>query len=211
MRSKKSGTTQGAARREAIMEAAWELFLEKGYEAVSVDEIIRKSGGSKSTVYDLFGSKEGLFLELVTSVNESIMNEATMPLEISGYTTREALTRLGAALMGQILTDKAIEIYRLSVSEAKRFPRIGRLFFDSGPGQTQRNVAGYIEKEAAAGRLKVKDARRAAEFFIGMLLINDHLAMSLGAAGVPSKAKINGIIKEAVDVFLAAYGAQNRG
>lgn len=205
MSVKKAGKTAGEKRREVILEAAWELFLEKGFEAVSVDEIIRKSGGSKSTVYGLFGSKEGLFLELVTSVNERILLDARMP-ETSGYSTRDALIRLGWSLTGQILTDKAIDMYRLSVSEAKRFPRIGKLFYEAGPGQTRRGVAEYIEKEAAAGRLKVKDARRAAEFFIGMILINDHIAMSLGAMGVPSRARLKAVIEEAVDVLLAAYG-----
>jgi len=205
MSVKKAGKTAGEKRREVILEAAWELFLEKGFEAVSVDEIIRKSGGSKSTVYGLFGSKEGLFLELVTSVNERILLDARMP-ETSGYSTRDALIRLGWSLAGQILTDKAIDMYRLSVSEAKRFPRIGKLFYEAGPGQTRRGVAEYIEKEAAAGRLKVKDARRAAEFFIGMILINDHIAMSLGAMGAPSRARLKAVIEEAVDVLLAAYG-----
>ncbi|CAG0966388.1 HTH-type transcriptional repressor BdcR [Gammaproteobacteria bacterium] len=208
MSEKKVGKTAGEKRREAIMEAAWGLFLEKGFEAVSVDEIIKKSGGSKSTVYDLFGSKEGLFLELITSVNERILTDARMP-ETSGYSTREALTRLAWSITGQILTDRAIDMYRLSVSEAKRFPKIGKLFYEAGPGLTKRGVSGYIEKEAAAGRLKVKDPRRAAEFFLGMLLINDHLGMSVGALGVPSRARLKGIIEEAVDVVLAAYGTEN--
>lgn len=205
MSVKKVRKPSGGKRREVIMDAAWDLFLKKGYAAVSVDEIIGRSGGSKSTVYDFFGSKEGLFLELVSSVNEQILSKMKMP-ETSGQSTREALTLISHAIMSQILSEKAIEIYRLSVSESKRFPRIGKLFFEAGPGQTQRNVAEYIEKESAAGRLKVKNPRRAAEFLLGMLLINDHIAMSLGCVGLPSEARIGEVIEEAVDVFLAAYG-----
>lgn len=187
------------------METAWGLFLEKGYAAVSVDEIVSKSGGSKSTVYDLFGNKEGLFLELVTSITKKILFEMQMP-DISGQSPKEALTRICLASASHVLSEKAIELYRLTVSESKRFPRIGRLFYDAGPGHMQQALADYLEKEAAAGRLKVKNPRRAAEVLLGILLMSGHLAMSVGCAGVPSKSRIKGIVDEAVDVFMAAYG-----
>ena len=48
------------ARRHAMLDAALELFLEKGYGAVSLNEVVRRSGGSLSTLYDLFGGKLGL-------------------------------------------------------------------------------------------------------------------------------------------------------
>lgn len=206
MSVKKTGMTPGEKRREAIMETAWALFLEKGYAAVSVDEIVKKAGGSKSTVYGFFGSKEGLFLELVTSVNERIFSEMRLP-ETSGVTTREALIRLSVSVMSQILSVKGIEMYRLTVSESKRFPRVGRVFFEAGPAQTQAGFAEHIAEEAKKGRLKVKDPRRAAGFLLGMLLVKDHIAMSVGCAGVPTRAKIKEIAEEAVDVFLAVYGA----
>jgi len=206
MSVKKAGKTPGEKRREAIMEAAWGMFLEKGYSAVSVDEIVKKAGGSKSSVYGFFGSKEGLFLELITSVNERIFSETRLP-ETSGAPTREALIRLSAAVMSQILSVKGIEMYRLAVSESKRFPRVGRVFFEAGPAQTRVGFAEQIAKETQKGRLKVKDPWRAAEFLLGMLLVRDHLAMSVGCASVPTKASIKEIAEEAVDVFLAAYGA----
>lgn len=201
-RQKKSS---GEKRREAIMETAWGLFLEKGYADVSVDEIIRKSGGSKSTVYDLFGSKEGLFIEIVLSVTKKIVGEMQMP-DISGQSLREALTRICYASASFVLSEKGIELYRLAVSESKRFPRIGRVFFDAGPNRTQQELADFLEKEAAAGRLRINNPRMAAEMLLGMLLVKDHIAMSVGCAGIPSKARIKSLVDEAVDVFMVAYG-----
>jgi AcrR family transcriptional regulator len=205
MNNRKPKKASGEKRREAIMETAWGLFLEKGYAAVSVDEIISKSGGSKSTVYDFFGSKEGLFLELVSSITKKILGEMQLP-DITGQSTKEALTRICRASASHVLSEKGIELYRLAVSESKRFPRIGRLFFDAGPGHTQQGLAYYLAKETSAGRLRIKNPRLAAEFLLGMLLMCDHLAMSVGCATLPSKARINGVVDEAVDVFMAAYG-----
>lgn len=206
-KNRKPRKPSGEKRREAMMETAWALFLEKGYSAVSLDEIIGSSGGSKSTIYEFFGGKEGLFIELVSSVTRKILVEMKFP-DISGYSTREALTRICLESANQVLSDKAIETYRLVVSESKRFPRIGRLFFDAGPGLMQKAMADFLEKEAAAGRLHVKNPQLAAQFLFGMLLITDHLAMSVGSAGVPSKARIKAVVKEAVDVFMAAYGKE---
>lgn len=195
----------GERRREAIMDTAWRLFLEKGFDAVSVDEIVASSGGSKSTVYGFFGSKEGLFLEIVLSVTKKILSEMELP-DISGHSTREALRRICYTAADQVLSEKAIEMYKLVVSESKRFPRIGRLFYDAGPDRMQQALADFIEKEADAGRLKVKNARMASEFLCGMLLMGGHLAMSVGCAEVPSKARIKALVDESVDVFMKAYG-----
>lgn len=205
MRTVKSNKPSGERRREAIMETAWALFLEKGFEAVSVDEIIRKSGGSKSTVYDFFGSKEGLFLELATEVSENILKEMVLP-DLSGQSPREALTRLGHVIAGQILSTKGIELYRLAVSESRRFPKIGRLFFDAGPGRTRKDLSGYLRKEAEAGRLKIKNPLRAAEHFLSMLLGQDHIAMSVGVAGIPTRSKMKEMVDDTVDAFLTIYG-----
>src|SRR5258708_28499552 len=49
------------ARRQAILEAAREVFLERGYGDSTVDAVVERAGGSKATVYALFGNKEGLF------------------------------------------------------------------------------------------------------------------------------------------------------
>ena len=53
---------RGVARKQAFLQAAREVFLEHGYEAASVNEVVRRAGGSLATLYSQYGSKEGLFL-----------------------------------------------------------------------------------------------------------------------------------------------------
>ncbi|MDH4099868.1 MAG: TetR/AcrR family transcriptional regulator [Nitrospirota bacterium] len=205
--SRKSANVAGERRREAIMEAAWGLFKEKGYAAVSVDEIIRKSGGSKTTLYEIFGSKEGLFHEIVNSVTSVILKETEMPVD-PDHTPREALTRIGNSIATQILTVKGIDLYILAVSVSKRFPDISRMFFESGPEHGFHGLAQYLKREVDAGRLRIKDPQMAAEFFFGMIVAREHIAMPVGCAAPPSKARIRKIVDEAVNVFLAAYSAE---
>ena len=54
-------TRRGQERRLALLLCATDLFLEKGYDAVSLDDIVNHAGGSKTSIYKYFGNKEGLF------------------------------------------------------------------------------------------------------------------------------------------------------
>src|SRR5215470_13565894 len=60
-------------RRERIVRLAWPLFLKKGYDNVSVDEIVDLVGGSKATIYSWFGDKEGLFEAVVRQKCEDVV------------------------------------------------------------------------------------------------------------------------------------------
>lgn len=57
----KPQTRRGIERRLALLLSATELFLEKGYDAVSLDDIVNHAGGSKTSIYKYFGNKDGLF------------------------------------------------------------------------------------------------------------------------------------------------------
>lgn len=197
----------GEKRREAIMEAALELFMEKGYAATSVDEIIRKSGGSKSSVYEYFGTKEGLLHEIIVSITNEVLKATNISVS-EGLPPRENLTQIGITACSQILTDKGIGLFRFAVSNSREFPELSRMFFESGPRQTWLGVAEYLKKETAAGRLSVKNPMRAAELFMGMLLVTEHISMPVGCATAPTKARIKEKVKDAVDVFMAAYGKE---
>lgn len=197
----------GIKRREAMIEAAWTLFMQKGYTAVSVDEIIRMSGGSKSSFYVFFGSKEGLFMEIVTSVTNQLLEEFMVPVT-SGLSTRESLARIGRTIGNKILTEKGTGLYRLSASISWQFPEISRMFYESGPKRGWKGLAEYLKKEVSAGRLRIKDPLMAAEFFFGMIISKDHISMPLGCSGPPSRQRVEKLVAEAVEVFMAAYGTE---
>lgn len=82
------------------------------------------------------------------------------------------------------------------------------MFFESGPEHGWRGLAEYLQREVDAGRLRIKDPQMAAEFFFGMLVAREHIAMPVGCAATPSKARVKKIVDEAVNVFLAAYGTE---
>lgn len=196
----------GQRRRKAMIEAAYSLFIEKGYRSVTLDDIIQISGGSKSSLYSFFGSKEGLLKAVIETLADEMLEEIQVPASL-GQSPRAALQKIGNRIAKLALSENAINQYRLAVSNAKIRPDLARLWYEFGPKKTFDGLAGYLEKETEAGRLQIDNPERAAVFFFGMVIFKDNLAMSIGIEP-PSKPEMEDIVSDAVDVFLAAYGRE---
>lgn len=196
--------TAGRKRRSEMVEAAYSLFMEKGYASVSVDDIIRVSGGSKSSVYKYFGNKEGILKSVIGSLAEDMLREIHLESPPGG-TPREALTHIGMVLVDMALSENAINQHRHAVSHAKAFPDVAKLWYESGPKRTFDGLAEFLEKEAATGRLRIKNPAQAALFFAGMIIFHDNMRM-LVCLPRSKRAKLKEMVSEAVEVFLAAYG-----
>src|SRR5437588_1089516 len=154
-------------RRERIIRLAWPLFLKKGYDNVSIDEIINLVGGSKATIYAWFGGKEGLFETVVQQKCEDVVlaihADATDSLEAQ-------LTELGRSFLAMVLSPPILEFHRLMVSIGRTFPETGRLFFETGPASAYKIVASWIAKQQKDGRIGEEDPYRLAVLFLDMLI-----------------------------------------
>jgi len=88
---------------QALLEVAGEMFVRRGYDAVSLDDLIAVAGGTKSNISKHFGGKEGLF---VAAMNDR-MSKARRPLDalpLDRMALREGLMALGQAMAGVIAT-----------------------------------------------------------------------------------------------------------
>jgi AcrR family transcriptional regulator len=196
--------TAGQKRRKVMVEAAYSLFNEKGYASVSVDDIIRVSRGSKSSIYKYFGSKEGILKAVVESLADDMLRQINIDFS-SAKTPREALNRIGMVLVDLALSDNAINQHRHAVSHAKAFPDVAKLWYESGPKRTFDGLADFLEKESAAGRLRIADPGRAALLFAGMIIFHDNMRL-LVCLPRSKRSELKEMVSEAVEVFLAAYG-----
>src|SRR5690606_22198952 len=95
-------------RREAILRAAQLCFLDRGFVRTTISDVIALSGGSRSTVYEQFGSKEGLFAALVTRV----LDRMRLP-EVASGAPGEELLEFGVRYLQQMLDPEALALYRV--------------------------------------------------------------------------------------------------
>jgi TetR/AcrR family transcriptional regulator, mexJK operon transcriptional repressor len=186
-------------RRERIVRLTWPLFLKKGYDNVSIDEIISLVGGSKATIYAWFGGKEGLFEAVVRQKCEDVVlaihTDATGSLEAQ-------LIEIGRSFLAMVLSPPILEFHRLMVSIGRTFPETGRLFYQTGPASAYNLVATWIAKQQAAGRIDKDDPYRLAVLFLDMLIGEHQLSALTGMTRTPKREKVDETVRLAVKVFL---------
>lgn len=188
-------------RREALLEAAAEVFFEQGYAAASIDAIIERAGGSKRNIYSEFGNKEGLFAAIVTGNADEALS--SLPIDnVKESDLGETLTVFGRHLLRLYMSPTVVGIYRLAVTEAHRFPDLAKAFYEQGPGRTTIRLAQILEAAQKRGEIRMVDCRQLADRFIGMLRDNLHLQVVLGLRQPPSDKEAQTAVSSAVDLFL---------
>jgi AcrR family transcriptional regulator len=191
-------------RRDAFVTAARQAFFSKGYGATSMSSISAEVGGSKTTLWAYFPTKQDLFAAVVDDLVERYGRALEVPLDPESDVA-ESLRRMGRALMQTIHSQPIIDLHRLTLGEAGRFPELARLFHERGPARGKARLQGYIRELMARGKLRAGDPVAASRSFFGMLQAGSHQQHLLGLVGQPSQAEMDAEIEAAVDAFLRAW------
>ena len=151
----------------AILQAATQLFLERGFAGVSMMEVSAFSGGSKQTLYNHFPSKAGLFAEAMLLAAQARPPLPVERLDGEGPLT-DRLIDFGQACLDQTLAAEAVALRRVLLADGARAgdgPRLHALYFDA-PWQA---VAQRIQIWMARGQLAAEQPWEAALTLRGML------------------------------------------
>ena len=205
--------TTSAGKRRAILEAATAAFLRNGYRGTSMDEIAAAARVSKQTVYKHFSDKERLFAEIVTAtVHEAgdTVEDGVRNLQASGDVEAD-LRELARRQLHFVMQPRIMQLRRLVIGEANRFPELGRTFYEQGPRRTIAALATAFSRLVERGQLHLEDPRLAATQF-NWLIMSEPLnqSMLLGDDHMPDPAELDAWADAAVRLFLAAHG-QPRG
>lgn len=197
-----------AGKAARIIEAARDAFLEQGYDAISMDEIARRAGVAKQTVYSHFPGKDALFL----AVHERERRQFDRLLEARPMErpeeARAALSEKGMELLEVLLSASLRALLRVSVAAAHRFPSLGKSIYEGGVKQREVQLAGIFERAVAAGALRADDAGLAAEHFTALVRGELFLHCLFDPSFTPSRAEMERQVAEAVDCFLVKYGVE---
>jgi AcrR family transcriptional regulator len=192
---------RAAQKRSNLLSAAAELFLTKGYDGVSLNEIIAAVGGSKTTIYSYFKGKESVFVAAVSALCDQILANLfrskafSMPL-------REALQAIGLAYLEAVLSPRAVALHRLVIGEARRFPEVGHIWFESGPAKIHQLFADFFEERIRTGEIASVDPRTIAVLFHDMLTYELYQQVLLGIKEKPKRAVMADKVRAAIDVLL---------
>jgi len=193
--------SRSEAKRAEILKIATELFLAKGYDAVSVDAIVARAGGTKTNVYKHFGGKAELFAAVVEALCQQIVHSFA-DMNVDGLEPEAALTQIGRAFLTALCTQRSIRQHRIVVAESTRFPNIGKRWFKAGPESARDFISAYFLKLQKAGRMRTIAPRRLAGLFLDMLSEEQLLRQLIAGAKPLTPRETNKLVDDAVSVFL---------
>lgn len=164
-------TKKGKQRQKAILESAIDVFISHGYEGTSLDKILKISGGSRSTIYKTYGSKQGLFLAALQSMVEDLYTEYAEHYD-EKRTWEEELVVFGNIFLKGILSKRALGAARLIYSESARFPNIGTWYYNEGALLSYSCFAKVLENHID---LDFEELKAISRIYIEMLKNNFYL------------------------------------
>ncbi len=206
---KPPGTKRSDVKRQAILDAAAELFLSQGYSATSMDQVAERANVSKQTVYAQFAGKEALFVETAGWLTQLPGDQVQRGMDElpKGKTLAEQLTAYAVRQLEIARTPRLMQLRRVAIAEAERFPEVGQALYDAGPARAIAALAQLFERWHHAGLLHAPAPKIAATHFNWLIMADPvNRVMLLGADALPGPKALKGHAKEAVRIFLAAYG-----
>ena len=193
-----------AERRDAILAAAAEVFLEEGFEGASMAGISARIGGSKGTLYSYFKSKEELFVAVTHEQAKKQMEPALTALEKETGDLQTTLQVFGEKAVSFLCQESTLQTHRMIVAESGRSD-IGRRFHESGPKLGMERIAAFLSRQMQAGRLKQADPMLATLQLCALLDCETVKPMMLGLESAISRPRMKRMVGRAVETFLAAY------
>ncbi len=144
------------AKKEAIFDAALEVFLSEGFAGASMDRVAAAAGVSKMTVYRHFENKEELFLATINRHCDQIYDVEMHPPARTREDAREELLKFGWTFVNTIVAYDVMALWRMLIGEVQRFPEIGAHAYDVAPARTiaviENILSGIMEPAEASGR-----------------------------------------------------------
>lgn len=198
-------------RRQAILDVAFKSFLENGYAATSMSQIAANLGGSKTTLYHYFPSKDALFIAVAKAQSMRVVSRL-YPISDADGDTRTILETFCIRFMTEILHDDEVEFLRMAIAQAPQFPEIGQAFFHECILQGVEHAEKFIHRMKVEGRLHIENPRLAAHYLLSLcsgVLTLEHLLCPSGARipaqDVPARAR------EIVAFFMRGFASDASG
>lgn len=147
---------------QQVCEGARKIFLRDGYEGASVDDISRAAGVSKATLYSYFPHKQLMFQQILENeIDRAEQQQAEIPG--SDLPPDQGLPAILHVMVRDALSEAQIAAFRLSVAEARHFPRHARKYHDRVLSRRGAALVAYLEHWVAKGALRIADIQLAAD------------------------------------------------
>ena len=193
-------------RVEELLDIAAQVFAERGFDGASVNEMAKRANASKGTYYSRYPSKEALLMAVMGRRVEDLERELSSVMG-SSDDLGKVLTDFATRMLSVVLSEQMLSSYRVVTLEARRFPDLGKAYYENGVLKVSRFLSGFFIRMSHAGRLKIEHPDISAELFIDSIVGVPRMKAALGLGAIGRKEQSDRI-RVAVETFLAAHQAQ---
>jgi len=165
-----SRAERAAERRAAIVEAALEEFIARGFAATRLDDVAKRAGVAKGTIYLHFKDKESMFEELIRTAIVPLVGRMHQPPPMGG-SVRDAVEGFAQTFIREIATTRCGDIVRLIVSEGPRFPAIADFYYREVVSRGLAAMRALIELAIARGEIQQKNLAHFPQIMVAPAII----------------------------------------
>ena len=161
-------------RRQRILNAAFNLFVARGYAGTSTQEIAGRARVSKRDLYALFGDKAAIFAACVAERSQRMSQPLRLPTPADRAALAATLAEFAAGMLREVCLPSTVAAYRVAIAEAERAPEVARLLLSAGKLAVRQAAVDLLAASAQAG-LVAGDARDLADLFFAPLRLDSLL------------------------------------
>lgn len=185
-------------RKKKILVVATQLFIDKGYDNVTLLEIGKGAGVTKRTIYEHIGDKEALFYKVCMESLPEVL-ETKLEVDINGRVTSEVLEDLAQQVLKFALSKNTISLARMLMVEKMRFPELVQQVAMAMRKLYNKLIKAILDDMVKAGLLPPSNTSYTADYFYDIVVGNMQLQMLFDVKKVGPRASE---VKRRVDIFL---------
>ncbi len=198
------GRPKDLEKRNAILEAAKNLFVRHGYAGTSMDAIAGEAGVSKLTVYSHFTDKETLFTAAVMARCEDQLPDLYFAFD-PRQPLEPVLLAIGRAFEHLVNSPESLQLHRLMSDLGLQDPQLSKTFFAAGPQRLLDSMQRFLAQVDASGQLRIDSPAHAAGHFFSLVKGVDHFRLLVGCCETLDEAEIEAHVQDVVRLFMRAY------
>jgi AcrR family transcriptional regulator len=162
---------RAAERRGAIIEAAMDEFIARGFAATRLDDVARRAGVAKGTIYLHFKDKESMFEELIRTAIVPMITRLWGTPPQPGTSVRDMVEGFAKTFIEEVATTRRGDLVRLIVAEGPRFPEVADFYYREVVSRGLGGMRALIELGIARGEIKQKNLARFPQIMVAPALI----------------------------------------
>lgn len=160
---------EDSPKRRQILEGARRMFLSKGFEGTSMQDVARAAEVSKGTLYVYFDNKEAMFEALVLG-ECGRMQDAVRRIGSGQGGLDDELVAIARQMIATLLQPEVLAAMRMMIGAGEKFPDLARKIYAAGPARSVSTLGDYLRLRTARGDLAITDCDDAAAEFLDLII-----------------------------------------